>query len=161
MSLLRDGEVVDPIPLPAGIVVLGAERSFLPITDSLDPVCRDSLLQQRLLQRLCAAGSQRQVVFFRAAIVTMSFDHYLDRRMLCQERRIARGCRALIGADLCFVVVEQNVFHVLGEQIFVARRRCRSRRRHVHRYPGCSILCTSWSFGDQSVSGGTAWGNRL
>lgn len=99
-QLAGNVEVVDPVPLPALIVIIGAERFLLAIADGLDSVRRHTFLQQRPLHRLRTARSQREVIFLRSAIVAVSFDDHLDRRMLCQKLRIAVRGRCLITPDV-------------------------------------------------------------
>ena len=78
-------KVVDPILLPALFVVLGAERLFLAVADGLDALCGDPMLQERLLHRFRATGSEGNVVFLGSAVVTVSFDENLNARMLREE----------------------------------------------------------------------------
>jgi hypothetical protein len=77
-----DCEVANPVLLPALFVVLGAERFLLSVTDCSDAIGRNPLLHQSPLYGIRAAGSQGDVVFLRAAFVTVAFDEDLDIRML-------------------------------------------------------------------------------
>ena len=78
-------KVVDPILLPALFIVLSAERFLLSVTDGLNALCGDSVLQEHLLYRLCAAGSEGDVVFLGSTVVTMAFNEDLDVGMLREE----------------------------------------------------------------------------
>src|SRR5579862_3015197 len=45
--------VIDPVLRPARLIILGAERLFLSVTDRFQPVRRNALLFQHLLHRFC------------------------------------------------------------------------------------------------------------
>ena len=104
--LASHGHVINAVLLPACVVIFAAEWFFFSVADRLHALFRHSVLQQRFLQRLRAAGSQRKVVFFRSTTVTMPFQHHFDGRMLHQERGILLRRARLVVSNLRLVVIE-------------------------------------------------------
>src|SRR5215831_16666130 len=104
-------EVCSAVLLPAGIVFCRrAKRTLLAKADHLDPVGRNALLNQGILDLVGAALAQSEVVFVRASLVAMPFNQHLERRMGRQERGVAGDGRLLVTANIGIVIAEENVF---------------------------------------------------
>src|SRR5262245_34082417 len=63
-----------PVLRPAGDVVTDRHRSLLAVGDGTDTRAVDAVLRQEVADRGGTAGTQRNVVFARAALVGMAFD---------------------------------------------------------------------------------------
>src|ERR1035441_6597606 len=84
----------------------------------------------------------------------MPFDEDLDARMLREEGRVILDSWRLVGAEDIFIVIEENVFDVLAEQL-PARggRRCLGDGR-VYRDAGGDVFRSSRPLRDQGVGSG-------
>src|SRR5581483_9752200 len=80
-------KVTAPVLLPALLVRLGAERFLLAVADRLDSAGIDSRRGQGVLYGIGTIVTQGQVVFRRAALVTVSLNREVDVGMLSQELR--------------------------------------------------------------------------
>src|SRR5687767_15540511 len=58
----HDTEIIATVLLPAGFVVLGANRALLAIAHEVEAICRDSTLDEVPLRRSCTALAEGQVV---------------------------------------------------------------------------------------------------
>ena len=120
-ALALKHEVVNSILLPALLVILRAEGLFLAVADRLDAICGYALLQESLLYRFRTAGSQGEIEFLGSPVVTMPFNQHFYVRMLLKERSVLLRRGYITRADVGLVVVEEHIFNVLTEQIFVRR----------------------------------------
>src|SRR5206468_9174785 len=71
-SLPDDHGVHPPVPGPAGVVLLVAERELLAVADGRQPVGGDALGDEVVLYRLRPLRAEREVVLDRTAAVAMS-----------------------------------------------------------------------------------------
>src|SRR5271170_683121 len=153
-------EVAAAILLPATFSRLGAERFLLAVADRLDAIATNSSLNERILHRVRAVGAQGEVIFGRAAFVAMSLDRDADVGMLLQEWSITLQ-RALVGrAYVVLVVVEENILHILCEQLLFrggGSRRWRCCWRWVDGYTSGGILGSAGAFCDEMVGGRIGW----
>src|ERR1035441_5126516 len=78
--LLPCGEVRAAVLLPARLVVVGALRRFLAVSDGLQLVARDPQLDEEFLGGGGAPVAESQVVLGRAALVAMALDGDADIR---------------------------------------------------------------------------------
>src|SRR5262249_53601928 len=72
--LRRDQQVPAPVLLVAGLVLLAAEGTLLPVGDGLDAGRRHSQGGEVLAHRGRAAVAERQVVFLGPALVAVALD---------------------------------------------------------------------------------------
>src|SRR5512140_2726208 len=93
--LLGRRHMVAAIPLVAGLVRVRADRLFLTVADGPDLVRGQPLLHVEIPQAGGSTITQTQVVFGRAALVAMPFDHHGESRVLredaLQEFGVGRG----------------------------------------------------------------------
>src|SRR5581483_8306505 len=145
-------KVTAPVLLPALLVRLGAERFLLDVADRLDSAGIDSRRGQGVLYGIGTIVTQGQVVFRRAALVTVSLNREVDVGMLSQELRARlNGCR-LVSADVVLVVIEVDVLHILREQLFFrCARSGRGRRGSSDGYACRCFLCSAGPLGRQTV----------
>jgi len=151
--------MVDAVFLPAGFVFLGAERFFFAEADGADASGGDSLIDQSFLHGLSAAGAEGDVVFLGAAVVAMAFDQDLDGGMLREEGLIVLDGGDIVGADVEFVVVEENIFDVAREEFFVGERRCVVGDRGGYGDASRGVGGTSGTFGEEGVGDGFSGGD--
>src|SRR3989454_12813016 len=94
-----------PVLLPAGFVRLAAERFFFAVADGLDVVGGDATLNQGVAHRIGAGVAVGQVVFSRAALVTVSLDTKVDVLMLAEEFNDSLQRCFLIRTDVVLIVI--------------------------------------------------------
>src|SRR5438105_13653440 len=99
-SLSRDDEVSPAVLLPAGLVLVAAERLFLALADHDDAVCGHAEVHEIVLHRAGAARSKREVVLGAAARVAVPFDRDPRARPLLQPVGVFLQRRTAIVADL-------------------------------------------------------------
>src|SRR5690606_33734557 len=85
----RDGAAV---LRPAGNVVANGDRTFLAVGDRLDAVGSHTQRSQIVAGGGGAPGTEREVVFARAAFVRMTFDDDLVLRVLVEPLRLTGQC---------------------------------------------------------------------
>jgi hypothetical protein len=108
--LLRlDEEAGAPVPGPAGVTVLAADRSLLAVADQLDPVGLDALRDEVRHRRLRPVGAQRQVVLLGAALVAVALDQNDVLRIGPQPSGAGVERRRVDRPDDVRVVVEVDV----------------------------------------------------
>src|ERR1700743_1800946 len=98
---------------------------------------------------------QRQVVFSRAALVTVTLNDEIHIRMLLQEAGVRLQDLLILLRNVVTIVVEEHVFHVLREQLrfgFVVILR-RWRGSGVDGHPGSRLLRSGVVLGDESIGG--------
>src|SRR5258706_15550707 len=96
------------IALPAGFILLVAERKLFPVADRREPVAPDAERHQVVLHGLGTLGAERQVVLDRAAMVAVPFDFDLRGAVLLQPLRILLQRRALLLGEIVAIVVEMH-----------------------------------------------------
>ena len=117
-SLRRDQEVTPPVLLPAGLVLLVAERLFLPFADRLDAVRCDAEAGEILRHSFGAAIAEREVVFGTAARVAMPFDRHLGARPSLHPLGVFLQRLRGVAADLAGIEIEECIRQrLLGVQL--------------------------------------------
>ena len=137
--LRRDDEVPAAVLLPAGLVLVGADRLFLALADDRDPVGRHAEADQIVLHRVGAARAEREVVLRAAARVAVAFDGDLRARPALHPVGVALQHRPRVVADRRLVEIEEHVAErllrvqllerLLREDLLLGQRRRRPRRR--------------------------------
>src|ERR1051325_9372589 len=84
-QLLSRRHVVAAIPLIAGLARVRADRPFLAVADGPDLVRGQPLLDVEIPEAGRATVAQTQVVFGRAALVAVPFDHYRESGILRED----------------------------------------------------------------------------
>jgi len=70
----HDTEVIATVLLPAGFVVLGANRALLAITHEVEAICCNAVVNEVPLGRSRTALAQCQVVLVGATLVSVALD---------------------------------------------------------------------------------------
>ncbi len=96
MSLAVECEVVHAILLPTSFVVFSTKRFLFAVAHGSDAIGCDSFLHQSTLQGFGAAAAEGYVVFLRASIVAVAFDHNFDGGMLRDRRSVILNGRRLV-----------------------------------------------------------------
>src|ERR1700693_6323511 len=147
-------EVSAAVLLPATFVGFGAERFLFAVADGLDTVAAHSSLDERVLYRVRATGTQGQVVFGRAALVAVSLDCDVNVGVLLQELCVPLQRALLVRAHIVLVVIEVNVFYVSRKEfLFRSVRSCWRRGCGVDGYASGSVLSPAGSLSDEMVGG--------
>jgi hypothetical protein len=98
--LLPIDKMAAAVLLPTLLVGLSAERLLLAVTDGLDAAGIDACLHQGVLYGIGAVIAESQVVFSRAALVTVSLNREAERgterrpEPIPADRRERRICRS-------------------------------------------------------------------
>src|SRR5687767_804821 len=102
----HDHEIIATVALPAGLIVLGANRALFAIADEVEPALINSTLDEVTLRGGGTTLTEGQVVLIRATLVGISFDPDTHSRVGCEPRDLAIQGRGRIGADVGLVEVE-------------------------------------------------------
>src|SRR5687768_10289430 len=102
----HDTEVIATVLLPAGFVVLGANRALLAIAHEVEAICRNSTLDQVPLGRRCTALAKGQVVLVRSTLVSIAFDANPHTRVGLEPWNLTIECSCCIRSDRRLVEVE-------------------------------------------------------
>src|SRR6202162_1163827 len=148
-------EVSAAVLLPATFVGFGAEWFLFAVADGLDTVAADSSLDERVLHRVRATGTQGQVIFGRATLVAVSLDRDVNVGVLLQELCVPLQRALLVRAHIVLVVIEVNVLYVSRKEfLFRSVRSCWRRRGcGVDGYASGSVLSPTGTLGDEMVGG--------
>jgi len=152
--LLVQHKMPTTILLPAGLIRFCAEWLLFPEADRLDPVCRHAGCDQRVLDGAGTVVAQSQVVLGRTAFIAVALHRDTHVRVLLQESRIGLHESLLVRANICLVLVEIDILHVLGKELLVGEGWSRGwwgRGRCVHRHPGGGGLRSTRAFGRQGI----------
>src|SRR5712691_2159754 len=95
--------------LPASLVALHAEGLFLAEADDRDAVGGNAQGNDVLLYSVGAAVTETQVVFRGATLVAVAFDGHFEPRIVFEEIGGLRKCRARVGTNVGFVVIEISI----------------------------------------------------
>lgn len=144
--------MIDPVPLPALLILFAAERFFFPVTDRLDSGCGNSLLRERLFYRFCPACAESKVVFLRSPVIAMTLDQNLDAGMLLKECCILLRRRYLVLTDIGLVIIEKDIFYILAEQVFIRWGCWYARDHRIHSDASGSVFGSSGALRDQCIS---------
>src|SRR5438552_12672854 len=118
----HDTEVIATVLLPAGFVVLGANRALLAIAHEVEAICRNAVVNEVPLGACRTALAEGQVVLVRATLVSVTLDTNSHTRVSLQPRYLRIECCSCIRSDRRLVEVEVDRSRDLG------RVDCRHRR---------------------------------
>src|SRR5437867_7349585 len=102
----HDTEVIATVLLPAGFVVLGANRALLAIAHEVEAICRNAVVNEVPLGACRTALAEGQVVLIGATLVSVTLDTYPHTRVSLQPRDLAIECSSRIRSDRRLVEVE-------------------------------------------------------
>src|SRR5690606_9417782 len=133
----RDGTAV---LRPTGNVVANGDRTFLAVGDRLDAVGSHTQRSQIVAGGGGAPGTEREVVFARAAFVRMTFDDDLVLRVLVEPLRLTGQCLLRVCADRRRVGVEEDaVADIDGEVLCGPWRRGTGAKAKIGGAVGCLL----------------------
>src|SRR5262249_4821464 len=116
--LRRDHEVAPPVLLPAGLVLVSAERRFLALADNGDAVDLHTKAAEVLLHRAGAARAETQVVLGAAARVAVALHGDLRAGPLLHPVGVLLQGGLAFVADVRPVELEEDVLErALGVQL--------------------------------------------
>src|SRR5688572_16942908 len=92
----HDTEVIATVLLPAGFVVLGANRALLAITHEVEAICRNAVVNEVPLGGSRTALAKGQVVLVGATLVSVTLDTYPHTRVGLQPRDLAIECSSRV-----------------------------------------------------------------
>ena len=101
---------------------IGTKRRRLVLTegDSGNPCRIHATRNQGIARRIGTALPNRQVVFARAAFIRMALHLHPHFRIAAHPFRLTLHHRALIGADIAAIIIEEHAITDIGDQIFLA-----------------------------------------
>src|ERR1700751_4017099 len=99
--------MADPVLLPAGLAVVGAERLFLPFADHRDAVGRNTKVDQVVLYHVRAPAAEREVVLGAPSRVAMALDRNRNAPPPPHIVGIALQRRLRIVSNRRFVEIEE------------------------------------------------------
>src|SRR5256714_7791710 len=102
----HDTEVIATVLLPAGFVVLGANRALLAVRDEVQAFCRNAVVNEVPLGACRTALAEGQVVLVRPTLVSVTLDTDPHTRVRLQPRDLAIECSSRIRSDRRLVEVE-------------------------------------------------------
>src|SRR4051812_25321775 len=102
----HDTEVVATVLLPAGFVVLGANRALLAVGHEVEAICRNAVVNEVPLGGSRTALAEGQVVLVGATLVSVTLDTDSHTRVSLQPRDLAIECSSRIRSDRRLVEVE-------------------------------------------------------
>src|ERR1700686_3250219 len=102
----HDTEVIATVLLPAGFVVLGANRALLAIAHEVEAICRNAVVNEVPLGRSRTALAEGQVVLVGATLVSVTLDTNSHSRVSLQPRNLHIECSSRIRSDRRLVKVE-------------------------------------------------------
>ena len=92
----HDTEVIATVLLPAGFVVLGANRALLAITHEVEAICCNAVVNEVPLGACRTALAEGQVVLVGATLVSVTLDTYPHARVSLQPRDLAIECSSRV-----------------------------------------------------------------
>src|SRR6266566_8857593 len=102
----HDTEVIATVLLPAGFVMLGANRALLAIAHEVEAICRNAVVNEVPLGACRTALAEGQVVLVGATLVSVTLNTYPHTRVSLQPRELAIECSSRIRPDRRLVEVE-------------------------------------------------------
>src|SRR6476661_3762320 len=150
--------MIAAIFLPAIFILFCALRLFLAVADGLERVSTNAVANQRLLGRVSATLTQRQVVLGGPSVVAVTFNLDLPALLFDDLCRLCQ-CLLRVRTQLGLVIVELHILYHLGKKLVVGvgRRRRRSwcrRRFRSYRNLRRGFLRSGSSLGSQMVGSG-------
>src|SRR4029077_15151139 len=110
----HDTEVIATVLLPAGFVVLGANRALLAIAHEVEAICRNTVVNEVPLGRSRTALAEGQVVLVGATLVSVTLDANSHSRVSLQIGNLHIECCSCIRSDRRLVEVEVDRASDLG-----------------------------------------------
>src|SRR6202008_3299034 len=160
-KLLVEREVAPAVLLPAGLVGVSAEGSFLAPTGGSYPVRRHAQGNKILFDRIRAALAKSQIVFGGASLVAVALDRHMGGGIVLQEiRRFLKGV-SRIGTNGGGIVIEIGIVNVLEEQ-FIQRWLVHfgDRRGSNDGNVNAGFRISAGATGGKSIGGGCGWCDR-
>src|SRR5438552_1208004 len=102
----HDTEVIATVLLPAGFVVLGANRALLAIAHEVEAICRNAVVNEVPLGACRTALAEGQVVLVGATLVSVTLDTNPHTQVGLQPRYLRVECSSRIRSDRRLVEVE-------------------------------------------------------
>src|SRR3954471_19028811 len=102
----HDTEVIATVLLPAGFVVLGANRALLAARHEVEGICLNDVANEVPLGGSRTALAEGQVVLVGATLVSVTLDTDSHTRVSLQPRDLAIECSSRIRSDRRLVEVE-------------------------------------------------------
>src|SRR5690349_8980388 len=102
----HDTEVIASVLLPAGFVVLGANRALLAVRHEVEAICRYSVVNEVPLGACRTALAEGQVVLVGATLVSVTLDTNSHTRVGLQPRYLRVECCSRIRSDRRLVEVK-------------------------------------------------------
>src|SRR5689334_5735336 len=110
----HDTEVVATVLLPAGFVVLGANRALLAVRHEVEAICCNSVVDEVPLGACRTALAEGQVVLIGATLVSVTLDTNPHSRVSLQPWNLRVECCSRIRSDRRLVEVEVDRAGDLG-----------------------------------------------
>src|SRR5690242_12973560 len=110
----HDTEVVATVLLPAGFVVLGANRALLAVRHEVEAICCNSVVDEVPLGACRTALAEGQVVLVGATLVSVTLDTNPHTRVRLQPWNLGIECSSRIRSDRRLVEVEVDRASDLG-----------------------------------------------
>src|SRR6266566_3304805 len=128
----HDTEVIATVLLPAGFVVLRANRALLAIAHEVEAICRNAVVNEVPLGACRTALAEGQVVLVGATLVSVTLDTNSHSGVSLQPWNLRVECSSRIRSDRRLVEVEVDRSRDLGRVDCRHRRYAfRSRRQDV------------------------------
>src|SRR4051812_4465357 len=156
----HDTEVIATVLLPAGFVVLGANRALLAVRHEVEAICRNAVVNEVPLGACRTALAEGQVVLVGATLVSVTLDTDSHARVSLQPGEFRIECSGRIRSDRRLVEVEvdrrgdsggidrQHWCHAsrIGRRdVRVVLAHCRRRRRWRRRGRSDAVRARSWN----------------
>src|ERR1700682_3052768 len=158
----HDTEIIATVLLPAGFVVLGANRALLAIAHEVEAICRNAVVNEVPLGRSRTALAEGQVVLVGATLVSVTLDTNSHSRVSLQPRNLDVECSSRIWSDRRLVEVEvdrasdpgrvydphdywSNASRIHCRDVRVVLAHCRRRRRWWWRRRRNAVRARSWN----------------
>src|SRR6266566_2303692 len=141
----HDTEVIATVLLPAGFVMLGANRALLAIAHEVEAICRNAVVNEVPLGACRTALAEGQVVLVGATLVSVTLDTNSHSGVGLQPRNLSVECCSCIRSDRRLVEVEvdrgsdrggvnhghywRNASRIRRQDVRVVLANCRWRRR--------------------------------
>src|SRR3954462_1640787 len=156
----HDTEVIATVLLPAGLVVLGANRALLAVRHEVEAICRNAVVNEVPLGACRTALAEGQVVLVGATLVSVTLDTDSHARVSLQPGEFRIECSGRIRSDRRLVEVEvdrrgdsgrvdcngrSHASRIGRRDVRGVRAHCRRRRRWRRRGGNNDVRAESWN----------------
>src|SRR3954464_3172018 len=156
----HDTEVIATVLLPAGFVVLGANRALLAVRHEVEAICRNAVVNEVPLGACRTALAEGQVVLVGATLVSVTLDTDSHARVSLQPGEFRIECSGRIRSDRRLVEVEvdrrgdsgrvdcngrSHASRIGRRDVRVVLAHCRRRRRWRRRGRSDAVRARSWN----------------